>query len=374
LRTQRHTTGSVRYDKRRKTWNYLFYDGPVRRSKRIGTKQDFPSKAAAWKAVDDLEIQQAKPQSGDTVQSVIVRYEAERMPARLSTARVYRSFLNNHIRPKWGTTLIQDVQPRPVELWLKALPLSPKSKTHVRSLMHGLVEFAMWAGILELNRNPMSLVQNKGATKKTRLSRSLTAEQFQALLRELREPITTLALISVCLGLRVSEALALRWSDVDWLGSRLTVERGIVNQNVDDVKTDGSKRTFDLAPEMLERFKTGKLQTSFGEPSDWIFASPIQLGRKPYAYTTVWREMRRASKAAGIGLIGTHTMRHTYRSWLDAVGTKLSVQQKLMRHSDIRTTINIYGDVVTDEMSSAAGKVSRIAFPMNGAQTERGAI
>ena len=38
MRTQRHTTGSVRYDKRRKTWNYLWYDGPVRRSKRIGTK------------------------------------------------------------------------------------------------------------------------------------------------------------------------------------------------------------------------------------------------------------------------------------------------------------------------------------------------
>ncbi len=35
-----------------------------------------------------------------------------------------------------------------------------------------------------------------------------------------------MALMSVCLGLRVSEVLALRWRDVDWLNSRLTVERG----------------------------------------------------------------------------------------------------------------------------------------------------
>jgi integrase len=55
-------------------------------------------------------------------------------------------------------------------------------------------------------------------------------------------------------------------------------------------------------------------------------------------------------------------MRHTYRSWLDAVGTTLTVQQKLMRHSDIQTTINIYGDVVTDEMRQAGSKVVGLAI------------
>jgi hypothetical protein len=48
-------------------------------------------------------------------------------------------------------------------------------------------------------------------------------------------------------------------------------------------------------------------------------------------------------------------MRHTYRSWLDVVGTPIAVQQKLMRHADIRTTMNVYGDVVTDEMAVASG-------------------
>jgi hypothetical protein len=114
------------------------------------------------------------------VRSVVARYEAERMPSRQSTVRAYRSFLNNHVLPKWADTRIQDVQPRSVELWLRELPLSPKSKTHVRSLMLGLVEFAMWSGMLDISRNPVSLVRNIGATRKVRKARSLTAEQIHA--------------------------------------------------------------------------------------------------------------------------------------------------------------------------------------------------
>ena len=373
MRIQRHASGSVRYDKRRKTWNYLWYDGPTRRSKRIGTKQEFPTKAAAWKEVESLEIQAKPPDGdkGDTVRSVITRYEAERMPSRQSTARVYRSFLNNHILPKWGDTRIQDVQPRPVELWLRELPLSPKSKTHVRSLMHGLVEFAMWSGMLDISRNPISLVQNIGATRRVRKARSLTAEQFQALLKELHEPFATMALLCVCLGLRISEALALRWADVDWLGSRLCVQRGIVEQVVADVKTEGSARTFNLTGELLGRLKTWKQRSDFSGAADWIFASPIKLGRLPYSYTGVWRELVRAAEAAKIGHLGTHSFRHTHRSWLDAVGTSVAVQQKMMRHADIRTTMNIYGDVVTDEMNTAGIKVAQLAFQGIGAQTER---
>ena len=371
MRVQRHASGSVRYDKRRKTWNYLWYDGPTRRSKRIGTKQEFPTKAAAWKEVESLEVQQPRRQIGDTVRSVITRYETERMPSRQSTARVYRSFLNNHIMPKWGDTEIQAIQPRPVELWLRELPLSPKSKTHVRSLMHGLVEFAMWSGLLDISRNPISLVQNIGATRKVRKARSLTAEQFQALLKELHEPFATMALLCVCLGLRISEALALRWADVDWLGSTLCVQRGIVEQVVADVKTEGSARTFSLTSEMLERLKSCKQRSDFSGAQDWIFASPIKLGRLPYSYTGVWRELVRAAEAAKIGHLGTHSFRHTHRSWLDAVGTSIAVQQKMMRHADIRTTMNIYGDVVTDEMTTAGVKVSQLAFQGNGAQAER---
>jgi hypothetical protein len=43
----------------------------------------------------------------------------------------------------------------------------------------------------------------------------------------------------------------------------------------------------------------------------------------------------------------------------------------MMRHADIRATMNIYGDVVTDEMTTAGVKVSQLAFQGKGAQAER---
>jgi integrase len=55
-------------------------------------------------------------------------------------------------------------------------------------------------------------------------------------------------------------------------------------------------------------------------------------------------------------------VRHSYRSWLDANGTPIAVQQKLMRHADIRTTMNTYGEVVTDQLKQANSEVAKMAF------------
>src|SRR5215831_16993736 len=126
-----------------------------------------------------------------------------------------------------------------------------------------------------------------------------------------------------------------------WIGSGLSIRRGIVMQHVDECKTEGSAKTFVLADELLARLKALKQSSKFSGAEDWVFASPFQLGTLPYSYTGVKQELQRAAGAAGIGHVSTHAFRHTYRSWLDAVRTPISVQQKMMRHTDIRTTMNI---------------------------------
>ena len=371
LRARRNARGCVRFDRRRGTWHYMFYDQGTRRSRLIGTKREFPTKASVWDEVERLALGKTKSTTGIKMQDVITRYEAERMPSRHSTAYVYRSFLRNHITPKWGDCPVQDIQPRPVELWLAGLLLSPKSKTHVRSLMHSLFEFAMFDGSLAIGRNPISLVRNIGATRRIRKAAVLTVDQFQRLLNELHEPFKTMALLCVCLGLRISEALALRFGDIDWLQSRINIRRGIVQQHVDECKTTGSAKPFVLADDLLNRLKALKQTSQFSEAEDWVFASPFQIGRLPYSYTCVRQELVRAAKAAGIGHVSTHSFRHTYRSWLSSIGTGLDVTKSLMRHSTIAMSLDGYGDLIGDEASNASRKIAELALRGNGAQTVR---
>jgi hypothetical protein len=95
-----------------------------------------------------------------------------------------------------------------------------------------------------------------------------------------------------------------------------------------------------------------------------VIFNPLPF-REPGNLVHVWEG------PSGVGHVSTHTMRHTYRSWLDAVGTPIAVQQKLMRHADIRTTMSVYGDVVTDEMSKAHSKVVSLALALNGTDAAR---
>jgi integrase len=296
------------------------------------------------------------------VSTLAEQYKAEKMPKRKDTRRTYQSWIRVHILPEWGQSPITDLQARPVELWLESLSLAPKSRGHIRGILNSLWNFAMWKQAIPMQVNPISLVTVKGASKRRTQPRSLTVEQFQKLIAELHEPHRTIALVCICFGLRISETLALRWSDVDWLNKRLRVERGIVERNVDDVKTEESRKSLVIADELLERLKVWKQATEFSTDNDWIFASPVKIGRLPYSYTGVWRELGRASEAASLGHMGTHTFRHSYRMWIDAIGTTVGVQQKLMRHSDIRTTMNIYGDAATEDMREAHNKIVGLAL------------
>lgn len=368
---QRNRSGSVVLDKRINCWNFFWWENGKRRSKKIGTTSQFPTKASAWRAAKPLRdaVESRMPIISNnskvpTVSALVDQYRVEKMPTRFSTRRAYDAWLRNHIIPNWGDCVITDLQARPVEIWLESLSLAPRSKGAIRGILHLLWDYAQWRGDVSLQRNPMELVTIKNASKRMHHARSLNVEQFQKLAAHLRQPFHTIALISVCFGLRISECLALKWKDIDWLGAKLTVQRGIVRQRVGETKTEYSNRPLAVDAGILQVLKTWKQTTQFSSSEDWVFAAPVQLGRLPWSHDAVNDAYVKAAKAAGIEHVSSHTMRHTYRSWLDAVGTPIAVQQKLMRHADIRTTMNVYGDVVTDEMVEAHSKI--VALALNG--------
>ena len=102
------------------------------------------------------------------------------------------------------------------------------------------------------------------------------------------------------------------------------------------MKTEFSEDELPLDPDFATILLAWKRQCP--ESSGvWLFPSPV-TGR-PYHASPIQQDyIRPAGRKLGLGDIGWHTFRHTYRSWLDSTGAPLGVQQKLMRHADIRTT------------------------------------
>ena len=155
-RAARHKTGSVVFDKRRKTWNFLRWEEGKRRSKQIGTLAEYPTKGAAWREAqsfqDSLSESTVSTVGVITVGTLVEKYRVEKMPQRYSTRRSYDAWLKNHVIPKWGDREITDVQARSAELWLKSLELTPRSRAAVRGLLRILWEFAMWRGDVKTQR------------------------------------------------------------------------------------------------------------------------------------------------------------------------------------------------------------------------------
>lgn len=372
MKRARFNCGSVVFDKRRKTWNLLRWIEGKRKTQRLGTLAEYRTKSAAQRAAQQLQmsiVDVPKPQPSIAVADLVQQYRIEKMPTRAKTREGYETWLKCYIVPTWGNCDVHDLQARPVELWLDSLKLAPKSKAHIRGLIRTLWEFAMWKGDIPTQRNPMELVTVRGASKRLHKPRSLTVEEFQKFIARLEEPYRTIALLSVCLGLRISECLALKWSDVNWLAGTISIERRIVARIVDATKTHESQKKMAVDFVMLDVLMRWKQTTEFSENDDLIFASPTSIGRFPFSYWQVWDKYKQASKDAELGHVSTHVLRHTYRSWLDSVGTSLAVQQKMMRHTDIRTTMNVYGDVVTNEMTQAGTKIAQLA--LNGLPADR---
>jgi integrase len=132
-------------------WQFRFYETTKegqrqRRARMIGTIAEYPTRADALRAIEpfrhrlNLIHRFARPTSIRTLADLYVEQELPGL--RYSTQRSYLSALNQWILPHWGDCLLEELKPVPVEQWLRSLQLAPKSKVHVRSLLHLLYQCA----------------------------------------------------------------------------------------------------------------------------------------------------------------------------------------------------------------------------------------
>jgi len=366
----RYQYGSLRLKQRQlraDAWEFRYYvdDGAAGRKRQhttIGTIEDYPTEASARIAVQALllKLNDETPRAGlhvPTFATVLDKFEQDEMPERYSTMTAYKSMLKVHIRPKWGDYPLDRLKPMAIEQWLRDLELAPKSKAHVRSLMHVVFRCAERWCLIEMGKNPISLVRVKNSSKRLKRPRILTVEQFFAMLPHLKEPYRTMVTLAQCLGLRVSEIMGLQWADFDFEEQRLLVQRSVVHGRVDEVKTEYSKDYVPLDKRLAAVLLNWRKTSPFNAPEDWVFANPAT--GKPYYQEEIQKtHLKAAAEAAGLGRdVGWHTFRHSYRSWLDESGAPMKVQQELMRHASIQTTMNVYGQAMSSSKRKANSKV-----------------
>jgi integrase len=156
----------------------------------------------------------------------------------------------------------------------------------------------------------MSLVRVKNGSKRKREPTILSVDEFQKLLEHIPEPFRTMCVIAMCMGLRVSEILGLKWCDVDWDRMQLEIRQAYVYGKPGDVKTHGSQRCMPLHSSLAEMLRRHQLRcVSPRNEEGWIFANP-DTGKPFWPGRIQENWLVPAAKKAGLGRIGWHTFRH----------------------------------------------------------------
>jgi integrase/recombinase XerD len=174
----------------------------------------------------------------------------------------------------------------------------------------------------------------------------LSADEVARLLSAVRNPKHRAVLSTIyATGLRLSEALALKVSDIDSERMVITVRQGKGRKD----------RTVMLSPQLLEVLRSYARQV---QPRHWLF--PGKRSGQPLHATAVQRGCVKARAAAGLAKpASAHTLRHSFATHLLEAGTDLRLIQTLLGHNSIKTTA-IYTHVSTQRLHNTPSPFDRL--------------
>ena len=144
----------------------------------------------------------------------------------------------------------------------------------------------------------------------------------------------------------------------------MSVTRSIVYGVVGPCKTESSQKPVPLHSAVAQALLDWKRGSSYTKPDDWVFASRRHRGRKPiWGQAILRKHIRPVAQRVGIQKqFGWHTFRHTYSTLLRSVGTEFKVMQELLRHSSLRSTLDIYTQAISPAKHEAQAAVLSLVF------------
>ncbi len=280
----------------------------------------------------------------------------------------YRRSIEDHAIPFFSGTKIADIDPPAIRRFIAYLereggrtpagepqPLKPSSVRARLAPVRALFATAFEDGAVRGNPTTGVRVIGQGEQDESP-ARALTRDELARLLAALPEDWRLFIEFLAHTGLRISEAIGLRWGDVDLLdvGSRINVERQLCKGKERRLKSRHSRRVVPLSRGMTTRLAA----TRDGAVDDAPVFSTSGLHRKGQALDASnvrRRVLKPAAEAAGVDShgFGFHTLRHTCASLLFAGGKNVKQVQEWLGHADPGFTLRRYVHLIDEGLGAA---------------------
>lgn len=306
-----------------------------------------------------------------------------------STIYGYRKIARNHVTPYLGDLPLDKITATRLRRHYTELAdhgrkdahhigegLSDNSINKVHVLIGAVLDAAVDDGHIPLNPARKKRTVNAPTAKNVRAQAdevpTWTATELRLFLEWDRDiyddDLHTLWLTYALTGCRRSEALALRWADVDTANNKIAIRRAADTVNPRQVKVTKANgaRVVDIDPQLTETLKLwkklrGQVSLQFARPESYVFGnldgdlrSPNEIGRR---WTTRVRLARQHHGDEHLKTVTLKGLRHTHATLLLQAGVQPKVVQERLGHSNISTTMNIYSHVTPTLQKDAVSQL-----------------
>jgi integrase len=333
------------------------------------TLENLSGKKAA-RAVLDQRIRESQNRHVEavdfTVQHIVDslwRPYLERKQVKPSTKRSYECDLRVHILPAIGAMRIAEVAPLHIEKLLQSRLKGGSSPKTVRNLV-GLLQsvFSLAVDHDLIQRSP---VRDRHKPKVTRSEKPVWSPgQLKLIVDSVPKTHRGLFQCAMLTGARLGELLGLQWKHIDFQSQTLEIRQSLWEGELVTPKTEGSVRMIYFGPSLLSALTAQKQNSKHNTTEDFVFCkedgSPLNpdVLRRDVLYPTLDRiGIARNRRAAGF-----HTFRHSAATIVNQKTGNLKLVQKLLGHSNLSTTADVYTHTSADADRSAALALEQAIF------------